>query len=659
MVGFSVGLGSLVDGLSQGMKIGQEFNKLDAERKAKKLVVGATSEATTAREKDIMSAIKPMQNADGSTTYGVGDRQYSDMGQARSSAAEQVGSVMKYYQTVTVPKLIAGYLELGQPEKAKTLQDWVDTDEASQVTKKWARAARMITLGDIPSATRQLGKLYEEMTPGAKFLGLEEAEGGRWRANFKNAEGEAFSKEFENREQFLETGLGLTAPHEYALQKREGVVIGNRLVDKKTGREMASVPMPRQPKVVGRGDGGADMLVFDPNTGEFVSGAATNTATMVGENPPESGAGLPLPEVGNDRISAITANTESGNRDFAPDGSLLTSRAGARGRMQVLDSTNADPGYGVRPAANNSPEERARVGRDYIAALRNNYDGDMRRAWGAYVWGPGKLDAALAAHGENWLENAPAEVRDYVSKNMAALNEQSAPAGVPQAATQAPNPLAVYSTSGRPAKPPESKPHRMTAAEVQAEGLDPATVYYRDKDGMPQAVSGQRAKPEAGKPWPATALQGYATNRAATRNLDNALSLLDPANRSPESQAAKRAVGFGTGMLSDQFTQWNDPDGVEFRSLIGQIGGLIIKDISGAAVSLSEDERLRKWVPYVSDNADTVRKKLQNLKREIEQRNQTMSEVYGPDQGYREFSLEGQGEAPAQPTGWGKARKVR
>jgi hypothetical protein len=43
----------------------------------------------------------------------------------------------------------------------------------------------------------------------------------------------------------------------------------------------------------------------------------------------------------------------------------------------------------------------------------------------------------------------------------------------------------------KPLLPGKGKPQKMTADEVQAEGLDPNTVYYRDANGVPQAVSGQ------------------------------------------------------------------------------------------------------------------------------------------------------------------------
>ena len=48
--------------------------------------------------------------------------------------------------------------------------------------------------------------------------------------------------------------------------------------------------------------------------------------------------------------------------------------------MQVMDATNRDPGFGVLPAQDDSPEERARVGRDYLQARFGNIP-DVRRAF--------------------------------------------------------------------------------------------------------------------------------------------------------------------------------------------------------------------------------------------------------------------------------------
>jgi len=84
-----------------------------------------------------------------------------------------------------------------------------------------------------------------------------------------------------------------------------------------------------------------------------------------------------------DKMTQITAQTESGGRETNPDGTTVTSPKGAQGVMQVMPATNTDPGYGVKPAQDNSPGERARVGRDYLQAMLQKY-GSPDKAWAAY-----------------------------------------------------------------------------------------------------------------------------------------------------------------------------------------------------------------------------------------------------------------------------------
>lgn len=121
------------------------------------------------------------------------------------------------------------------------------------------------------------------------------------------------------------------------------------------------------------------------------------------------------------RMFAITAQNESGNRERDAGGNLITSPKGAQGAMQVMPATNMDPGYGVKPARDNSDAERTRVGREYLQAMVKEYNGDPQKAWAAYNWGPGNLDAAIKEHGDAWLAHAPRETRNYVEKNMMAL----------------------------------------------------------------------------------------------------------------------------------------------------------------------------------------------------------------------------------------------
>ena len=104
---------------------------------------------------------------------------------------------------------------------------------------------------------------------------------------------------------------------------------------------------------------------------------------------------------------------ESGGRDYNADRSVVTSSTGAKGRMQVLDSTNRDPGFKVRPAQNDSLEERARVGRDYYDAMFKRY-GDHDKAMAAYTDGPGTVDAAIKNHGSDWLSAMPAQAKNRV-----------------------------------------------------------------------------------------------------------------------------------------------------------------------------------------------------------------------------------------------------
>jgi len=102
---------------------------------------------------------------------------------------------------------------------------------------------------------------------------------------------------------------------------------------------------------------------------------------------------------------------ESGGRHYDKSGNILTSSKGAQGIMQVMPNTQRDPGYGVKPAKDKSPQELERVGRDYATALLSNYK-DPTIAAIAYNWGPGNTDKWLAAGGD--MDKLPAETKKYI-----------------------------------------------------------------------------------------------------------------------------------------------------------------------------------------------------------------------------------------------------
>jgi LysM repeat protein len=109
---------------------------------------------------------------------------------------------------------------------------------------------------------------------------------------------------------------------------------------------------------------------------------------------------------------------ESGNRDYDEFGRPVTSSKGAKFAAQVMPTTNKDPGYGVKPAADSSAEESNRVGKDYFAAMKNKY-GNSELAAAAYNAGPGRVDRILQKAketGRNWKEMLPAETQKYLDK---------------------------------------------------------------------------------------------------------------------------------------------------------------------------------------------------------------------------------------------------
>ena len=109
---------------------------------------------------------------------------------------------------------------------------------------------------------------------------------------------------------------------------------------------------------------------------------------------------------------------ESGNRDYDKFGRPVVSPKGAKFAAQVMPATNKDPGFGVRPAADDGAEESNRVGQDYFAAMKNKY-GNSELAAAAYNAGPGRVDRILQKAkqtGRDWKTMLPRETQKYLDK---------------------------------------------------------------------------------------------------------------------------------------------------------------------------------------------------------------------------------------------------
>lgn len=96
------------------------------------------------------------------------------------------------------------------------------------------------------------------------------------------------------------------------------------------------------------------------------------------------------------------------------------SPAGARGLMQIMPTTARDPGFGLR-ASNGTPGDDTRLGKQYLATMRQRYGGDLAKMWAAYNAGPGRVDEAVQRYGDRWMQALPAETQSYVAQNLRAV----------------------------------------------------------------------------------------------------------------------------------------------------------------------------------------------------------------------------------------------
>jgi hypothetical protein len=127
--------------------------------------------------------------------------------------------------------------------------------------------------------------------------------------------------------------------------------------------------------------------------------------------PAGASKGVEPKESGLARLRAQIMQKESGGRRYDKEGNLLTSSKGALGEMQVMPATARDPGFGIRPAKDNSPDELRRVGDEYAAVLLNRYR-DPKLAMIAYNMGPRATDRWLAAGADP--SKLPKETQGYI-----------------------------------------------------------------------------------------------------------------------------------------------------------------------------------------------------------------------------------------------------
>ena len=152
-----------------------------------------------------------------------------------------------------------------------------------------------------------------------------------------------------------------------------------------------------------------DML-DDDTLDKYMSKAAPNAGTGIKyKEPIPAGASKGLQ---NKSFTNKIEHLESRGRDYDEKGNILTSPKGAMGSMQTMAGTLRDPGFGVKPAQDNSVAEMKRVGIDYANAMLRRYGNEQDAAM-AYNWGPGNVDKWIAGGRQGFV---PSETRQYATK---------------------------------------------------------------------------------------------------------------------------------------------------------------------------------------------------------------------------------------------------
>jgi hypothetical protein len=196
---------------------------------------------------------------------------------------------------------------------------------------------------------------------------------------------------------------------------------------------------------------------------------------------------------------------------------------------------------------------------------------------------------------------------------------RAAPAAAPSGEYTPPPGWEVYippSPKAEPARP--LSPQEF--ADLQRGGgvvRDPVTGEEKQIVDFQKGANQQRRVPAAVQ-------GGYVANQQAIANIDRAITAV---KAHPEAFGLKNYAGSG-------LTQRLDPNGIDPRSIVANIGSQIIHDRSGAAVTVSETPRLRPFIPQVTDTADKVLKNLIQMRQGYQSNNSEIETTFDPSQGY-------------------------
>lgn len=172
----------------------------------------------------------------------------------------------------------------------------------------------------------------------------------------------------------------------------------------------------------------------------------------------------------------------------------------------------------------------------------------------------------------------------------------------------------------------------------------PVLVDPRAATSLP--ITGKDGKPLGPKlkDVPGPMQKAMVENATNLQRAQRALDLVEGKDLG-EMKGDKSATGW-KGFLPNTVLNRVDPQGVDARASIADLGSLVIHDRSGAAVTAAEFPRLAPFIPLATDDADTVKKKLRRFIQTYKEEIENTKGMYGPDAGFKPFG----GAAPSAPS---------
>lgn len=173
------------------------------------------------------------------------------------------------------------------------------------------------------------------------------------------------------------------------------------------------------------------------------------------------------------------------------------SAAGAEGAYQIMPSTAAQPGFGVKPMEGSrfDPEASRKFARQYLQAMIDRYGGDVEAALIAYNAGAGNADKFVAAGRDYGVLPLAMQTQPYVDKIMGQLEREGRRRDIQLGGGR------TLSTTA-----PESYTERMRRQRadrlrgIETARMPPRPPVETETAGIPEALTVARAQQELQDP---------------------------------------------------------------------------------------------------------------------------------------------------------------